>query len=155
MLRIRPLGWASKDDFRVWDGGLAVAYIKKLSRLRSTVYDYELILRQSGFLLQRPGYGISFVLERVGLEVARAEKPWPFVCYYKISYFGRSFILKSKSLLRRRFALIENGDLVGSIRAPNIFGRTCEADLPASLPLPVRIFIVWLIIVWRGPIPRR
>lgn len=60
--------------------------------------------------------------------LARAEKPSVFRREFVIHHVGREFTLAQK----------------------HAFTRTAAASLPHELPLPVRMFIVWLTMIsWR------
>ena len=47
----------------------------------------------------------------------------------------------------RAFALLEGGREIGSLSADNIFTRKATADLPGELPILLRMFIVWLMLM--------
>jgi hypothetical protein len=48
------------------------------------------------------------------------------------------------------FILSENGRELGTVRPEHAFTRKAVIDLPAEIDLPVRIFMVWLVLVlWK------
>ena len=59
-------------------------------------------------------------------------------------------MLRMASRLRRRFVLIEGDREIGAIRPAHLFSRSALADLPDDLPLAVRIFMIWLVLLlWK------
>ena len=51
---------------------------------------------------------------------------------------------------RREFGLFEGGVPVGRIAPAGWFGRRAVIDLPADIPLPAQLFLLWLVLVlWR------
>jgi hypothetical protein len=92
----------------------------------------------------------AFILRQGDLELARAEKPSAFHRSFDVVHDGRSYTLGAESALRRKFVLKENGEAVGSVSPLNAFTRKCIVDLPTSIPLPVRVFMIWLVILlWK------
>ena len=92
----------------------------------------------------------AFVLEQAGSVLARAEKPSIFRREFEIRHAGRTYTLRRRSLFQRAFVLVDGSRQVGSIAPKNAFTRKAAADLPQDLPLPVRLFIVWLTVIsWR------
>ncbi len=59
--------------------------------------------------------------------------------------------MKKESAWRSAFVLSRNGvGLVGSVRRKGLFERERTVDLPEELPLEVRVFAVWLVVVlWK------
>ena len=46
--------------------------------------------------------------------------------------------------------LLDGSQQIGSVAPESVFTRKAAADLPERLPLPVRMFIVWLTMIsWR------
>jgi hypothetical protein len=92
----------------------------------------------------------AFVLEDAGGVLARAEKPSVFRREFVIEHAGRVLTLRPTSMFRRAFALVDGSREVGSVAPRSAFTRKAAADLPDDLPLPVRAFIVWLVVIsWR------
>jgi len=92
----------------------------------------------------------AFILEHAGSVLARAEKPSAFRRELVISHAGREYTLRPESLFRRAFVLMDGSRQVGSLAPNSAFTRKAAADLPPHLPLPVRMFIVWLTVIsWR------
>ena len=146
MLQIVPTNWYSWD-FRVTDESRPVADIatnwwreKGALTVGDTTYPVYRGAPMSG----------RFVLERAGSVLAQAEKPSSFRREFVIHHTGREYTLRPESVLRRAFILLDGSRQVGSIAPNSTFSRSAAADLPHDLPLPVRMFIVWLTVIsWR------
>lgn len=90
-----------------------------------------------------------FILESDGRTVATAEKPSVWSHRMLIEHAASQYELRRRNMFSRTFDLHTGAGVVGSISARSIFTREMNIDLPESLPLPVRLFIVWLVaILW-------
>jgi len=112
----------------------------------------RLILEEAVYPVYREGvfFG-SFVLEHEdGAVLATAEKPSLFARRFEVEHDGSTYVLRTASRLRRRFVLIEGDREIGAIRPAHLFSRSALADLPDDLPLAVRIFMIWLVLLlWK------
>jgi len=146
VLQIVPTHWYSWD-FTVTDESRTVADIamswwgeKGALTIDHTTYRVYREALMSG----------AFVLEHAGSVLARAEKPSVFRREFVIRHAGREYTLRPRSMFRRAFVLVEGSREVGSLAPTSAFTRKAAADLPHDLPLPVRAFIVWLVVIsWR------
>jgi hypothetical protein len=146
VLQIVPTHWYSWD-FTVTDESRPVADIatswwgeKGALTIEGTTYRVYREALMSG----------AFVLEHAGSVLARAEKPSVFRREFLIRHAGREYTLCRESLFRRAFVLLDGSRQVGSLAPKGTFTREAAADLPHDLPLPVRMFIVWLTVIsWR------
>ena len=92
----------------------------------------------------------AFILEAAGSVVVRAEKPDAIFRRFLVEHKGRQFILRAKSAFGREFTLCDGQSEIGSIAPEGFFTRRAVASLPEELPLPVRVFILWLVIIlWK------
>jgi hypothetical protein len=102
-----------------------------------------------GVYRERPLSG-KFILESHGAILASAEKPSSFRRRLLVEHAGRQYELKPRGMFSRTFELHSGPAVVGSLSAKGVFSRGMKVDLPATLPLPVRIFVVWLtVILWK------
>ena len=146
MLNIVPTNWFSWD-FKVSDESRPVADIA-LSRWRE---NGALAIDGVTYWVYRavPLFG-DFILEGAGGVLARAEKPSVFRCEFVIRHAGREYTLRRRSVFRRAFVLLEGSREVGSLAPTSAFTRKVAVDLPPNLPVPFRMFIVWLTVIsWR------
>lgn len=102
-----------------------------------------------GVYRERPMSG-RFILEANGAPLASAEKPGAFRRRMLIEHAGRQYELKPRGLFTRTFALHEGTAVLGTLSATGVFSRRMQVDLPEALPLPVRLFVVWLtVMLWK------
>ena len=146
MLQVVPANWYSWD-FTVADESRPVADIATSWWLEKGT----LAVDGATYRVYReaPLSG-AFVLEGAGGVIARAEKPSVFRRELVIRHAGREYTLRPRSMFRRAFVLLDGSREVGSLTPRSAFTRKAAADLPRDLPLPVRAFIVWLMVIsWR------
>jgi hypothetical protein len=92
----------------------------------------------------------DFIMESAGSVLARAQKPSAFRRCFNVEHGSRQYTVQAQSAFRRTFVVL-NGDIrIGSISPDGFFTRRATIDLPEDIPLPVRIFMVWLaVILWK------
>jgi hypothetical protein len=143
-------------NFSVWRDGAVIAEVD-LSWLwargvvttggQTYALAYEGIPQRSFTLSTGQG---SYTLRWGGRVLARARKASALCRAFAIDLAGRGLELRALSARGRRFGLIENGSQVGSIGPTGWSGRKAEIDLPDDIPLPVQVFLFWLVVVlWR------
>jgi hypothetical protein len=148
MLRTIPNHWFTWNC-EVLEDGVPVASINFAAWGEAG----ELIVQGSRYRVYRksPLSG-NFILEENGNRITSAKKPNPLFRAFFLEYAGRQYELKAQSPFGRTFGLQEHGQTIGSICPEHAFTRKAIVDLPASIPLAVRIFLVWLVmILWRRP----
>jgi hypothetical protein len=146
MLIATPKRWFSWD-FEVREGGGAPVADLKLSMWRErgaiTVGGIE-------FGVTREGLVGAFILEGAGGALARAEKPSAFRRAFAIESGGRQYALKAASVWGRSFALLDGDREIGAVSSARVFSRQACADLPEDMPLEVRSFMIWLVLmIWK------
>ncbi len=126
----------------------------------SPVADLDLAwVREAGtFRLQGRTYKIyrekflsrTFVLEEDVAILARASRPNIFLRSFTVDYQGIQLTVKAHSIFGRTFVLQQGSQVLGSIYPEHWFTRKAAVELPDTLPLAVRIFMVWLVLIlWR------
>lgn len=91
-----------------------------------------------------------FLMESDGHVMATAEKPSALRRRMVIDYANASYDLAPRGLFTRTFDLHSGGAVIGSLSAKGLMTRKMKVDLPESLPLPLRVFVVWLtVMLWR------
>jgi len=147
MLNAVPKSWFSWD-FAVMDGTRPVADIDMAFwRRQGTV-----TVQGLPFKVYREGLaGGAFLLEDPGgAVVARAEKPNALFRSFRVEHAGRTMILRAHTPFGRAFVLEDGQRTIGTIAPDRFWTRRTTARLPEDLPLPVRVFILWLVFVlWR------
>ena len=146
MLRAIPKGWFSWD-FTVMEGSRPVADID-ISWWREKGV---LTVEGKSYKVYREGLmSGAFILESGGSVLARAEKPSAFLRHFEIDHDGRRYTLRAKHAWGRAFELLDGLTRIGSLHPDGLFTRRVIVDLPEDLPMPVRVFIIWLtVILWK------
>jgi hypothetical protein len=146
MLRASPVGWFSWN-FILSEDGERLAEIN-LAWLREAG---QLSVGEESYRVYREGImSGAFVLEKDGTKLARAEKPSALYRSFNVYCGDKVYILEAESAFRRKFVLNSGGERVGSIYPEGTLTRKCIVDLPEGIPLAVRTFIVWLVIIlWK------
>jgi len=92
----------------------------------------------------------DFILEHNGKVVARASKPSALKARFDVELLNRHIVLSKVSIWNRRFAVFDGENQIGSIYPLGLFTRRANIDLPAAWPLPIRIFLFWLVfLIWK------
>jgi hypothetical protein len=83
--------------------------------------------------------------------IAVAERPSAWKDRFVFEHGGNRYELKKESAWRSGFILSRDGvGLVGFVRWRGFFNREWTVDVPEELPLEVRVFVVWLVIIlWK------
>jgi hypothetical protein len=93
--------------------------------------------------------GGDYVAYHKGQILARASKPSWWRSNLDVELFKRSVKLRRPSIFVRRFAVFEEGTLVGTISPGWITGRA-KIDLPPDWTVLDRVFLFWLCsVMWR------
>lgn len=148
MLKAIRKGWLY-SDFTVMEGAQPVADIYELSWWR---YKELLTVEGTTYKVQRERLmSRVLILESAGSVLARAWKPGAFSLSFIIEHAGKQYKLREGSTFRRQFLplLLDGHREIGSVSLGRLFARRARADLPEHLPLPVRIFIIWLAFILR------
>lgn len=89
----------------------------------------------------------AFVLEREGRTVVRAIKASAFRSQFDLELESHRCSLTRSSLFGRSFSVLQGGAVIGSIRPAGVFTRRAIVDLPRDWPIPVQVFVFWLVLV--------
>jgi hypothetical protein len=146
MLKVIPKSWFSWD-FYITDGASPLAEIDvSLWREKGVI-----MFRDSTYEVRREGLmSGAFLLESEGALLARAEKPSAFRRAFEVEFGERFYILRAESAFRRKFLLMDGDREVGRLSPDGIFTRRATADFPESIPLPVKVFLIWLVVIlWK------
>ena len=90
--------------------------------------------------------GRAFVLSRDATELARAEKTGWLSRSFTVNHGERTYRLEQQ-WFGRSFFLLDNGREVGSVVPRGMVTRKASVSLPDELPMPVRIFVIWLTVI--------
>jgi len=146
MLQLVPSHWFLWD-FTVRQGSEILANID-VSQWREKGV---LTIQGTRFLVYREGFfSGDFVLESSDTIVARARKPSAFLRSFIVEHAGRQYTLRQHSAFRRPFQLLDGDREVGAITQEGFFMPRASVVMPQDMPLPVQVFIAWLVIIlWK------
>ena len=144
-IQARPRHLFSWDFDLSLDGeflaGLDMSWLREGGRFSYDAREYR--LAQEGF------WSGDFLLATDQEVLARAAKS-AFVRRFVVQTGEREFILEPASLFTRSFRLVENGLIVGYVLPNHRFTRACTLEFPDDLPVPVQVFLFWLVVLlWR------
>ncbi len=142
MLRIIRQGWFL-PRFKVFENDVEVAEFNfklasKKMNLKSQGVAYEFEARETNFS------GGSYVIESNNSILAVAERPGIFGKTFSFVLGERQYQLGPEPGWMPRFILLEGEQQVGRIYSEK--GQII-AELPTDLSLPVRVFMLWLIML--------
>jgi hypothetical protein len=113
---------------------------------------------KGGFTISNTVYRISrerlfsggFVLESNGVVIATARKPSAFTRRLLIEQGGVQYELRPRSMFLRGFQLRAGDQVVGTLLPDGFLSRRMNIDLPGSIPMPMRAFLIWLtVLMWK------
>ena len=91
----------------------------------------------------------DYLLDAGRTTIVRATKAG-FRAVFEVKHDGERYVVARRSLLGRAFVLRKGDREIGAIVPAAFFSRRATADLPPDLPVPLRMFVLWLVIVsWR------
>jgi hypothetical protein len=134
-------------DFDVTDGGRHVAHLDVSAWREQAVLTIDGVAHR----VYREGVGSGdFLLERDGIVLARATKPSAFRSAFEVRHDGRTYELAKESWWQRRFVLRSGSAEIGSLAPRSALGREAVATLPEPWPLPLKVFVIWLVVIlWK------
>lgn len=146
MLRAFPKSWFS-PDYKVLENDAVIAIVA-LSMLREAG---ALTVAGSSYRVYRERLlSGSFVLESEGAILARADKPSALYRSFLVKHDGKEYTLEAESVGYRKFVLSEGGQQIGSVYPEHALTRRSVIDFPEAIPLVVRVFMFWLVmILWK------
>lgn len=69
---------------------------------------------------------------------------------FSVTIDGLPMRLSANGLVSRSFSLMQNGSVIGTIVQKGWFRKRTVADLPPSIPIPVQVFLVTLVLfMWK------
>jgi hypothetical protein len=145
-MKVIPKSWYSWD-FSVTDGGRTIAVLD-LSCWRERG---EIVIQEVTHRVFREGaMSGDFVVERGGRPLASASKPSAWRHTFIVHYNGKEYTVRKPSVWRRGFVLMDGERQIGSLSPESMWTRRATADLPSDWPMPIKAFVIWLVIIlWK------
>jgi hypothetical protein len=102
----------------------------------------------AGYRAAREGFmSGAFFLAANDNRLVSAEKPSAFHRRFTVRSGSRTFTLSATAAFGRAYELSENEAHAGSIARQSFFSQKFSAELPDDLPLEVKAFLIWLVIL--------
>jgi len=89
----------------------------------------------------------AFFLAANGNRLVSAEKLSAFHRQFTVRSGSRTFTLSATAAFGRAYEISENEAHAGAITRQSFFSQKFSAELPDDLPLEVKAFLVWLVIL--------
>jgi heat shock protein HtpX len=98
-----------------------------------------------------PGlFGLTreYYMEANGELRGRAHKSNFLSAGHVVQFEGQTYSLEKESIFLRQFTLRQEGQSLGAIYPELPVKMTAVAELPAALPVPLKIFLIFLTLLW-------
>ncbi|MBL8899184.1 MAG: hypothetical protein JNM84_16210 [Planctomycetes bacterium] len=147
ILHLRPRGWFSRlTDVLAAERVIAtleLSFFKDQGRAEIDGVSYELEHPQL--------FGRDYTMRRAGKTVLATRASGLFRPDYPFEHQGRRYVLARQSFWSHRLVLRDERNAeIGSIAPDGLLTRRATAELPEELPLPLRVFAIWLALAaWR------
>ena len=129
-------GWFSMI-YKIVQNGASIGEIQLPGTLK---------IGDTSYVLRDDILGAHYLEDENGRRLVTAARPSGITFrLFTLPIGDKAYVLKATSILGTDFVLLENGREVGSIVGDGFFWRG-TADLPDSLPLETRAFMIWLVL---------
>src|SRR5216683_3223613 len=143
MLKAVPNSWL-RWDFTIFDAETVIATID----LHGPGGVGQVSIGPKRYQVAREAtFDGDFLLQCDHVIVARAEQPETFVRSLTIQDQNKHYIFEASSVFQRKFVLREGTHILGSVYPERGFTRKIIIDLPPQMALPVRVFLVSLVLL--------
>jgi len=139
-----PHNWFS-SDYRVLRAGTQITEFTFLSMPERSIFT----LAGTTYLARKEKWSSpNFFLYLDQTQLARAEKPSAFSQTFTVEHDAKKYVLKQSGT--NRFALSQQARDIGWVAKGGWFSRKARAELPDEMPLPVCLFVLWLVaLMWK------
>lgn len=147
MLRAIPTGWFS-IKYELLENENSIGRIEFAFASESATLEID----NRAYKAYREGFMSGpFLLEsETDGIMASADKPSAFERSFQVTCGGGTYTLEAESALLRKFILIENGSVIGSIYPESVLTTESTIDLPDTLPHHIQGFMFWLVaLLWK------
>lgn len=90
----------------------------------------------------------EYYLEADGELKGRAHKRGYLSAAHVVRFEGQTYTLEKESVFLRQFTLWEEGQSLGAIYPELPIKMSAVAELPAAMPMPLKIFLIFLVLLW-------
>lgn len=90
----------------------------------------------------------EYSLRANGERKGRAQKSGLLSATHAVQFAGQTYILEKESIFLRQFTLRQDGQSLGAIYPELPVKMTAVAELPATMAPPLKIFLIFLALLW-------
>ena len=90
----------------------------------------------------------EYSLRANGELKGRAQKSGLLSATHAIQFEGQTYALEKESIFLRQFTLRKEGQSLGAVYPELPVEMTAVAELPATMPAPLKIFLIFLVLLW-------
>jgi heat shock protein HtpX len=90
----------------------------------------------------------EYSLRANGELKGQAQKSGLLSATHAVQFQGQTYTLEKESIFLRQFTLRKDGQSLGAIYPGLPVTMTAVADLPATMPAPLKIFLIFLVLLW-------
>ena len=90
----------------------------------------------------------EYYMEANGELKGRAHKRGILSTTHVVEFEGQTYALEKESVFLRQFTLRKEGQSLGAIYPELPVKMTAVAELPAAMPVPLKIFLIFLALLW-------
>jgi hypothetical protein len=144
MIRATPKGWLS-SHFKIFENDNEITELdfknvgQKVSvEIQDETYEFK--PRVSDYSAG------SYIIESNNSALAFAERVEDLDKTFSFVLGEKEYLLRPDSTWGRKFVLLENEEEVGAIYPKRRFSSNVVAELPNVIPLPIRVFMLWLVV---------
>ncbi len=144
-IEVIPKGMFS-NDFVFQKNGEEIGWIDlKAMREAATLY-----LGDEVYEMGREGMmSGAFFLAQGEKVMLKADKPSAFKSEFVFLLGDPPVVLRKPSMMRSDYELVHNETLIGRVTRDGLFTRKATLEVPAEWPLPLQLFIFWLVqLMW-------
>lgn len=108
------------------------------------VEGHELQLRREGV------FSGAFLVASGDAVIAKAHKPSAFQNRFLIDVDDVQVELRRAGVATRTFELLRGDEVIGTVERGSLFTRSARIHISDSWPVPLQVFVLWLVlIIWR------
>ncbi|HLD48712.1 MAG TPA: hypothetical protein VJA64_12875, partial [Desulfobaccales bacterium] len=78
----------------------------------------------------------------------RAQKNGLLSATHAVQFDGQTYTLEKESVFLRQFTLRQDGRSLGAIYPELPLKMTAVAELPSAMPVPLKIFLIFMVLLW-------
>ena len=143
MLELCKKGFFS-NDYVARDHGYVVAELDRATwrqRAEITIQGKKLRMEKHG------SFKDTFILFEGDTALVEVKQPKAMHSRLEFRWEGRDYAIRDRKWYRSEVVVESGGAEIGSVRFRGLFASTVNVELPDTMPVALRVFIGWIVIV--------